>query len=346
MSEDAVLYNAPLASLNTLALPAQAASLLRLTNEAQLEQLPPHHRRLILGGGSNLVLCGDFDGLVLQVCLSGKRLLNEDSDFYYIEAAAGEDWHGFVEWTLAQGWPGLENLALIPGTVGAAPVQNIGAYGLEVGQLIWRVHALDLELHQPREFSQADCCFAYRDSVFKHHGWHRDGRILVTRVVFRLPKRWQANTRYADIARALAERGITAPTPSQIAKTVCAVRRAKLPDPASLPNAGSFFENPIISAAEAARLLARWTNLPHYPQADGQVKIAAGWLIEHAGWKGRRLGPVGMYEKQALVLVNHGGANGTDVQNLLTTVCRDVAAMFTIELHPEPVFIGQCQRIE
>lgn len=332
-----MLSDIDLASLTTLALPGRAAALLRVESETDLDALPALPR-FVLGGGSNLVVAGNFAGLVLQVALKGKQLADEDAEAWYVEAAAGENWHDFVLWTLDQGWPGLENLALIPGQVGAAPVQNIGAYGLEAGELVWRVHARDLQSGEVLEFDRTACRFDYRDSVFKQNGWHKNGRMLITRVVFRLPKDWRPNLRYADLQRALDGNG--APTPRQIADAVAAVRQAKLPDPARLPNAGSFFENPILAAETAAALLARWPQLPHYPQADGRVKLAAGWLIEQAGWKGRNLGPVGMYEKQALVLVNRGGASGVDLLRLVAAVQQDVRERFGVELRPEPVFLG------
>jgi len=329
-----------LGGLSTLRLPGRAASFLRLTHPQQFATLAEHPRRFFLGGGSNLVVCGNVDALVVQVALSGKRLINEDDQAWYVEAAAGENWHDFVLWTLAQGWPGLENLALIPGQVGAAPIQNIGAYGLEAGEMIAAVDAYDCERKEMLRFSATDCRFAYRDSLFKQQGWHRSGRILIVSVSFRLPKRWQPRLGYADLARELAARQIKSPSAQQLAEVVIAVRRAKLPDPDILPNAGSFFENPVVSAAEAQALLVQHPQLPHYPQPDGRIKLAAGWLIEHAGWKGRRLGPVGMYEKQALVLVNHGGATGQDVQALVGAVQGDVERQFGVRLRPEPVFVG------
>jgi UDP-N-acetylmuramate dehydrogenase len=335
-----LLANTQLQPFNTLALPGQAARYLRVTGAAQLaDPALAGGRRFVLGGGSNLVLTGDFDGLILHMAIPGKRVLSEDSEAWYVEAGAGENWHDFVLWTLAQGWPGLENLALIPGTVGAAPVQNIGAYGLEVGELIERVTAWDAKKQAFFEVDRRNLRFAYRDSLFKQEGWHLDGQVAITSVVFRLPKAWQANTRYADVAQELAARQIATPTAPDIADAVIAVRQRKLPDPAQVPNAGSFFHNPVVDAATAAALKAAHPALPCYPQADGRVKLAAGWLIEQAGWKGKNLGPVGMYEKQALVLVNRGGARGDDVQRTMAAVQADVRAKFAVSLTPEPVFL-------
>jgi len=325
---------------NTLALPGRAALYRRIADPVQLTAREiGDGRRFILGGGSNLVLTGDFDGLVLHMAIPGKRLRGEDDEAFYIEAGAGENWHDFVQWTLAQGWPGLENLSLIPGTVGAAPIQNIGAYGLEVGDCLHSVTAWDFAKQTSVSFGRDDCRFAYRDSRFKQEGWHLTGGIAITSVVFRLPKAWQPNCRYADVAQELAARSIAAPTARDIAAAVIAVRQRKLPDPALTPNAGSFFHNPVLAAAQAAALKAAHPTLPCYPQPDGQVKLAAGWLIEQAGWKGKALGPVGMYERQALVLVNLGGATGDDVRRTMGAVQADVLQKFGVALTPEPIFL-------
>ena len=325
---------------NTLALPGRCARYICVTDATQLaDPALADGRRFVLGGGSNLVLTGDFDGLVVHMAIPGRRLLREDADAFYVEAGAGENWHDFVQWTLAQGWPGLENLSLIPGTVGAAPVQNIGAYGLELAERFHSLTAWDFEKQAFFDVDRDRCRFAYRDSVFKQEGWHLNGRIAITSVVFRLPKTWQANCRYADLAGELTALGIGSPGPRDIADAVIAVRRRKLPDPAVTPNAGSFFHNPVVGRDAADALQARFPGLPCYAQADGRVKLAAGWLIEQAGWKGRNLGPAGMYEKQALVLVNRGGATGSDVRRTMAAVQAAVREKFAVDLTPEPVFL-------
>ncbi len=335
-----MLHNIDLTPFNTLALPGRAARYERITSPAQLAAIAPTEtKRFILGGGSNLVLTGDVDALVLHMAIPGKRLLREDAEAWYVEAGAGENWHDFVQWTLAQGWPGLENLSLIPGTVGAAPIQNIGAYGLEVCECFHSLQAWDFVHGDFVSFDRAACRFGYRDSLFKQQGWHLDGRLAITAVVFRLPKAWAANTRYADIAQELAANDIQSPTAHDVAAAIVAIRRRKLPDPAQVPNAGSFFHNPVVSAELAAALAAQHPTLPRYPQPDGRVKLAAGWLIEQAGWKGKALGPVGMYEKQALVLVNRGAADGADVQRTMAAVQADVRARFGVALSPEPIFL-------
>ncbi|MDR0576792.1 MAG: UDP-N-acetylmuramate dehydrogenase [Candidatus Accumulibacter sp.] len=331
--------NVSLAPFNTLALPGRAGRYARVTADGQLVAFVGDRRRFVLGGGSNLVLTGDFDGLVLHMAIPGRTLAGEDAEAWYARAGAGENWHDFVQWTLARGWPGLENLSLIPGTAGAAPIQNIGAYGLEVGERFHSLAAVDMRSGKTVDFDRAACRFGYRDSVFKREGWHLTGRFVVTGVTFRLPKRWQPVADYADLAGELAERGIARPDARQIADAVIAVRRRKLPDPARLPNAGSFFQNPRVDAGTASRLRTAFPDLPLYPQPDGRVKLAAGWLIERAGWKGRDLGPAGMYEKQALTLVNRGGATGVDVIALMRAVQRDVRARFGVDLTPEPVFL-------
>ncbi|HMW16718.1 MAG TPA: UDP-N-acetylmuramate dehydrogenase [Accumulibacter sp.] len=338
---DFVERNADLTAKTTLGLPGRAALLATVRSVDQLQQLralaTDGRRCFILGSGSNVVLSGDFDGLVLQPVLTGRQLIGEDADAWYVRAAAGESWHELVMWTLAQGWPGLENLSLIPGTVGAAPVQNIGAYGLEIADRFLSLETFDLITGQQWRLDHAACRFAYRDSVFKQQGWNLEGRRVITGITLRLPKRWQPLTGYTDLAGELDRQQISAPTPQQVAEAVMAVRQSKLPDPARLPNAGSFFQNPVVPTTDAERLAQTYPSLPRYPQRDGHVKLAAAWLIEHSGWKGRNLGPVGMYEKQALVLVNRGGARGTDVIALTRAVQASVRQRFGVELTPEPV---------
>lgn len=339
---DLLRQDVALDTLNTLRLPARAAwfaavdhvdALRAVLDDPRIAGLP----KLVIGGGSNLVLSGDFPGLVLHVAFHGRSRVQEDAEAFYIRAGGGENWHDFVRWTLEMGWPGLENLSLIPGTVGAAPVQNIGAYGLEMAEHFYSLRAYDLETGKTVGFDKRDCAFGYRDSFFKQAG---KGRYLIAAVTFRLPKAWKAVTGYADVAKELDAQGIVKATPLQVSDAVIAIRRRKLPDPAEIGNAGSFFKNPVVDADTYARLAAQYPGLPHYPQADGRVKLAAGWLIEQAGWKGRRLGPVGCYDKQALVLVNHGGATGADVIAASNAVRADVLARFGVELEPEPVFAG------
>jgi UDP-N-acetylmuramate dehydrogenase len=338
---DFIQSDVDLGARNTLALPGRAAFYAEITAPEQLVALAGKLavRRFILGGGSNIVVGGDFDGLMLHMAIAGRELVFEDADAWYVRAGAGENWHDFVMWTLAQGWPGLENLALIPGTVGAAPIQNIGAYGLELAERFASLEACDTRSGRSVHFARSDCRFGYRDSVFKREGWHVDGQLAITAVTFRLPKVWRALTRYGGVAAELAAQEIHTANADQIAAAVIAVRRRKLPDPQHIPNAGSFFHNPVVDAATAERLQTACPDLPRYAQPDGGVKLSAGWLIEQCGWKGRTLGPVGMYGKHALVLVNPGGARGAEVVALMRAIQRDVRDKFGVRLTPEPIFV-------
>lgn len=329
----------PLTALNTFGLAARARRLATLGDEAQLPALLAdedfrHGPRLLLGGGSNLLFTQSLvDASVLRIATQGIRLLADDGEQVLVEAAAGESWHGFVRHTLQHGWFGLENLSLIPGTVGASPIQNIGAYGVEVKDCLHSLRALSLDDGQMHEFGADDCAFAYRDSLFKQQA----GRWLVLAVRFALSRRATVQIDYGELRQDLAEHGVDAPTPLDVSDAVMRMRQRKLPDPAELGNAGSFFKNPVVDAARAGALLARWPDLPHYLQADGRVKLAAGWLIDRAGWKGRRLGPAGVHARQALVLVNHGGASGADIVALAEAIAADVRQRYGVILEAEPV---------
>lgn len=322
---------------NSLSLPAFAEAVVNITAAAQVPQLAQHARSreglFVLGAGSNVVLPERIQATVARMQLKGVRLLESTPHAFLVEAAAGESWHGFVELSISQGWPGLENLALIPGTVGAAPVQNIGAYGVELCHRVHSVLAYDTRQDCWRELSRDDCAFSYRDSVFKRSG---QGDWIITAVRFALPRQWRPILSYPDLQThpLLASNPIT---PETIFQAICDIRRRKLPDPAHLPNAGSFFKNPVVPATQYAALKSRYPSLPGWVQPDGGVKLAAAWLIEQAGWKGRRLGPVGMHERHALVLVNHGGARARDVALLAHAVQRDVQARFQVVLEREPV---------
>lgn len=304
--------------------------------------------RFVLGGGSNLVLTGDVRGTVLKVEIPGRCLVEESPRGWLVEAGAGEDWHGFVDWTLAQGWPGLENLALIPGTVGAAPVQNIGAYGVELQDRFHSLDAIDLVTGRSITLDAAQCGFGYRDSVFKHtpsdaRSMGLAGRALITRVRFWLPRPWKPELGYLDLQRKMAETGIASPDARQIFDWVVAIRRAKLPDPAVIGNAGSFFKNPTVTAEQCADIIARDPKVVHYPMPDGSIKLAAGWLIDACGWKGKTMGHAGVYEKQALVLVNRGTpghpCTGGEVMTLARAIQTSVYERFGIRLEPEPVVL-------
>jgi UDP-N-acetylmuramate dehydrogenase len=287
---------------------------------------------LVIGGGSNLLLTKDVEALVLRMASLGRGILSDDDQRVVVEAEAGEPWHPFVLWTLEQGLAGLENLSLIPGTVGAAPMQNIGAYGVEIKDVFAGLTALDRETGEVRDFALEDCAFGYRDSLFKQ----QPGRWLILRVRFVLQRHSTLHLDYGPIRQRLEAQGIQAPTALDVSRAVCEIRSEKLPDPARLGNAGSFFKNPLVMASLAERLRAEHPDLVAYPAADDQVKLAAGWLIERAGWKGFRDGDAGVHERQALVLVNHGHATGSQLLSLARRIQADIVAKFGVTLEIEP----------
>jgi UDP-N-acetylmuramate dehydrogenase len=315
--------------------------LVRLRYEADVRRVVDHPefglaRKLVLGGGSNLVLTRDVPAVVLKVEIMGRRLLREGGDAWLVEAGAGESWHALVDWTLAMGWPGLENLALIPGTVGAAPVQNIGAYGVELAERFDSLDGVDLVTGRTVTLEARRCAFGYRDSIFKHA---LAGKTLITRVRLRLPRPWRPVLGYLELQKRLHDTGIAEPDARTIFDWVCAIRRAKLPDPALIGNAGSFFKNPIVSAEQCRDIIGRDPSVVHYPLPDGSAKLAAGWLIDACGWKGKSIGRAGVYERQALVLVNRGGAIGAEVVTLARAIQESVYGRFGIRLEPEPVIV-------
>ncbi|VFR46717.1 UDP-N-acetylenolpyruvoylglucosamine reductase [plant metagenome] len=332
-----------LQAFNTLGLACVAPRCVRLDDPAQLPALTALARHypscFVLGGGSNVVLPASVPGLVVRVGLQGVRLVEETADAWIIEAGAGESWHGLVQTCVEAGWDGLENLALIPGQAGAAPVQNIGAYGLELAERLLSVEAWDIPAGRRVTFSAQECRFGYRDSVFKHA---EPGRWLIVSLRLALPRPWRPVLRYPDLLRhpRLAGRDEAGITAREIFDTVCEVRRAKLPDPAVLGNAGSFFKNPLVDAAHHASLLAQWPDLVSYAQPDGRYKLAAGWLIDRCGWKGRDLGRAGVHDRQALVLVNRGGADAGDILALAAAIQQDVQARYGVALEPEPVVVA------
>lgn len=287
---------------------------------------------LVIGGGSNLLLTADIDSLVLRMATRGIRVLSDDADKVVIEAEAGEPWHPFVQHTLALGLSGLENLSLIPGTVGAAPMQNIGAYGVEIKDVFAGLTALDRQTGELRDFSLAQCNFAYRDSLFKQE----PGRWVILRVRFALDRAAHLHLEYGPVRQRLTEQGIEHPTASDVSQAICSIRNEKLPDPAVLGNAGSFFKNPLVSAALAARLKGEYPDLVAYAQPGGQMKLAAGWLIERAGWKGFREADAGVHKLQALVLVNYGSATGLQLLDLAQRIQKDISERFHVDLEMEP----------
>jgi len=336
-----VLENHSLKTYNTFGIDAKARYFVSVPDETSLQQALSatefrHAPRLILGGGSNVLLTRDFPGLVIRIESTGRRITHHDDEATYVEAAAGENWHDFVCWTLAQGLAGLENLSLIPGSVGASPIQNIGAYGVEMKDTFHELTAVDIDSGEVRRFDRAACRFAYRDSVFKQE--LRD-RVVITSVVFRLPRTVKLQLEYGEIRKALSNMNISNPTAVDVSHAVCNIRRRKLPDPAVIGNAGSFFKNPIIDDKTFQELHRHYPHMPHYPVDDSTVKLSAGWLIEQAGWKGKTFGRAGVHEQHALVLVNRGDADGAEILALARAIQDAVQNQFGIRLEPEPVIV-------
>lgn len=321
---------------NTFGLDVHCRALVTLNSLADLPQLPALVRQyplvLPLGGGSNMLFCEPFDGLVLLNRLKGIKV-TQDEQSYLLEVGAGEGWTEFVDWTLAQGMGGLENLSLIPGTVGAAPIQNIGAYGLELKDRCQYVDYLDLQSGECHRLAADACQFGYRDSIFKGQ---LQGKVLITAVGLRLNKKWTPVLDYAPLSQ-LTYDGVT---PRQVSELVKKVRRAKLPDPSQLGNAGSFYKNPTITKTSFEALKKVYADLPGYEVSPGQIKVPAAWFIDRAGWKGKRLGDAGVHEHQALVLVNHGRARAVDIVELARQIRDDVENKFGVCLSPEIRVIG------
>lgn len=333
----ALIPDFDLSGRNTLALRAQSCMgaivtepgmVPELLDAAATKGLPVR----ILGGGSNVVLAPRFDGITALIAMTGRRIVDDTDAGVVVDVAAGETWHDLVDWTVAQGLGGIENLAGIPGTVGAAPVQNIGAYGVELAEVFEQATVYDRAHRGERILSRSDCAFAYRDSLFKHEA----DRFVVLSVRLKLPRPWTAQLGFAGLAE-LREAGEV--TPRTVMERVLALRGSKLPDWRTTPNAGSFFQNPIVPVAAAQSVLDEFPTAPAYPQADGRLKLSAGWLIERSGLKGFRLGPVGISERHALVVINHGGAAQADVAALAGHVKETVQGRFGVQLHEEPVFL-------
>ncbi len=370
--------NVPLQQQNSFGIVAKAHQLLRIASVEELCQACRAHDfaaapPFVLGGGCNIVLTGDVKPLVLKIEIMGRRLVDETAKHFIVEAGAGENWHDTVAWTLQQGWPGLENLALIPGSVGASPVQNIGAYGVELQDRFHSLEAVNLHSGEAFTLTAEQCAFGYRDSVFKHAtATGLMGKAVITSVRFAIPKAWKPEISYADLQRqydaflsqigTYLGRNLTTllsnkehidwqqvpaeliPTPAQVFDWVVQVRRAKLPDPKVIGNVGSFFKNPFVSKEQRADIIAREPKVVSYNMPDGSIKLAAGWLIDACGWKGKGVGNAGVYEKQALVLVNKGfgtatPATGGEVMTLAKAIQTSVYERFGILLEPEPVVV-------
>lgn len=325
-----------LTNLNTFGVQANARFFVELTSEKDLVELLQldlfqKSAKLFLGGGSNVLFTTDFDGFVVLNKLTGIEILEENPERVRLKVMAGENWHSLVLFTVKHGWWGIENLAYIPGSVGGAPVQNIGAYGSELSQTIESVEAYNTETNQKVIFSKTDCNFGYRDSFFKQSP---KGRYLITSIVLVLSKAPKINTSYKILADYLAQNQIEVKSPQDIANVVVAIRNTKLPDPKVLGNAGSFFKNVYVNEAKKNSLLAEYSTMPFFVE-EGKIKIPAGWLVEQCGWKGKKVGNVGVHEKQALVLVNYGGGTGLEVKSLAEGIIKSVQEKFGIRLTPE-----------
>jgi UDP-N-acetylmuramate dehydrogenase len=330
----------PLRARNTLAVAANAAWLATVHGAEALSQvlaLPQAQDGpvMVLGEGSNVLFAADFPGVVLQLAFDTVRIVGDDGDSARVRVDAGCRWDPLVDWTLQRGLCGLENLALIPGLAGAAPIQNIGAYGVEVGEFVTGVEAHDRKTGQDVRLSRSDCRFAYRDSVFKQDL----DRWIVSALELQLPRNREPSVAYAGVGEELRAMGVGAATTVAVAEAVRRLRRRKLPDPARIGNAGSFFKNPVVSAAQAAHLAAALPGLPVHP-AGGECKLSAAWLIEHCGWRGYREGDAGISAQHALVLVNHGNATGAQLLAVARRVAASVAERCGVRLEPEPRIVG------
>lgn len=290
---------------------------------------------LHIGGGSNLLFLSDFKGTILHSAIKGFCIEGESDEWVDIKAGAGEVWDDFVAYTVSEGWYGAENLSIIPGEVGASAVQNIGAYGVEVKDIILKVHTVSVSDASERVFTNGECRYSYRNSIFKEE---LKGKYIVTYVTYRLRKKAEYHLSYGNISAELERRGLE-PSLENVRNVIIDVRRSKLPEPSELGNAGSFFMNPMVSVQKFRQLQEEYPDMPHYPVDDNTVKVPAGWMIDCCGWKGRNIGPAGVYQKQALVLVNLGGATGNEISNLANEIMKSVKDKFGVDIHPEVNYI-------
>ena len=333
---DKIIENASLRPYNTFGIDVRARWLAEFASSEELGELIEWgggRGRLVLGGGSNILFTQDVDGLVLRNEIRGIELVDEDEDYVYVRAGAGENWHGFVEYCIARDWAGVENLSLIPGSVGAAPMQNIGAYGVEIKAVFYELEAWHIEERKAYTFTLNDCEFGYRESVFKRRF---SGQFVILSVTFRLARKPVFHTSYGAIQEELERMGVKEPSIRAISQAVIAIRRSKLPDPAEIGNAGSFFKNPTIPDEQFDLLQAEYPEIMGYHnKGTDTTKLAAGWLIEQCGWKGYRRGDAGVHARQALVLVNYGNAKGAELLQLGRDIANSVQEKFGVELETE-----------
>jgi UDP-N-acetylmuramate dehydrogenase len=328
--------NFSLKKYNTFGIEAKAQQFIAVHTVEELKTVlheNQNQKKFILGGGSNMLLTQDIQALVIHIDLKGKRILKEDDDFVWVESMAGENWHEFVLWTIDQNFGGLENMSLIPGNVGTTPVQNIGAYGTEIKDTFVSCEAVNIATQELKTFNKDDCRFGYRESVFKQEA---KDQFVITTVVFKLTKRnHKINTSYGDITKELEKQNVVVPTLKDVSNAVIAIRQSKLPDPKELGNSGSFFKNPIISKAAYEKAHALHPEMPHYVVSETEVKVPAGWLIERAGFKGKRFGDAGIHKNQALVLVNYGNATGQEILAVSKDIQATILKEFGIAIEAE-----------
>ncbi|TGD57973.1 UDP-N-acetylmuramate dehydrogenase [Flavobacterium humi] len=321
---------------NTFGIEAKARKFVAVHSIADLETVleeNPNEKKFILGGGSNMLLTQDVDALVVHIDLKGKKILKEDDDFVWVEGQAGENWHEFVLWTIDKDFGGLENMSLIPGNVGTTPVQNIGAYGTEIKDTFISCDAMNIASREMKTFTKEECRFGYRESIFKHEA---KDQYIITSVIFKLTKKnHKINISYGDIAKELENKGISNPALKDVSNAVIAIRQSKLPDPKELGNSGSFFKNPIISRTLFNQVKEKFPEIKHYDVSETEVKVPAGWLIEQAGFKGKRFGDAGIHKNQALVLVNYGNATGQEILNVSKDIQKTIFEKYGIAIEAE-----------
>jgi UDP-N-acetylmuramate dehydrogenase len=321
---------------NTFGIDAKAKQFVAVHSLSELETVLVENAKtdkFILGGGSNMLLTQDIDALVIHIDLKGKKIIDQNDDFVWVESMAGENWHEFVLWTIERNFGGLENMSLIPGNVGTTPVQNIGAYGAEIKDSFVSCQTMAIGNQEKKTFGLADCCFGYRESVFKHE---LKNQYIITSVVFKLSKRHhQINTSYGDILGELAKKNIQNPTLKDVSEAVIAIRQSKLPDPKELGNSGSFFKNPIVLKSDFEKIRQKFPEMKYFDVSATEVKVPAGWLIEQAGFKGKRFGDAGVHKNQALVLVNYGNATGQEILAVSKTIQETIFATFGIQIEAE-----------
>ncbi|MES2576300.1 MAG: UDP-N-acetylmuramate dehydrogenase [Bacteroidota bacterium] len=331
-----IVPNFSLKKYNTFGIEAKAKQFVAVHSEQDLKTILQENKsqkKFILGGGSNMLLTKDIDALVIHIDLKGKKIIEENDDFVWVESQAGESWHEFVLWTIDQNFGGLENMSLIPGNVGTTPVQNIGAYGTEIKDTFVSCEAMTIENQEMKTFTKDECHFGYRESVFKNEV---KNQYIITSVVFKLTKtNHKINTSYGDISSELEKNNITNPTLKDVSNAVIAIRQSKLPDPKELGNSGSFFKNPILLKSDFEKIHQQFPDMKYFDISETEVKVPAGWLIEQAGFKGKRFGDAGIHKNQALVLVNYGNATGQEILNVSKDIQETIFKTFGIHIEAE-----------